>query len=1210
MSESNADSKGSLRPEDVPPLESPAGDATQVSPSGSRPSAGDPAAAIQRAAEGLPDDSPTIISRAARPRRSDEAIAADLRGKRLAHFELLEPVGVGGMAAVIRAQDKQLDRCVALKILPPQTAIDPESIRRFHQEARSAARLDHENIARVFFCGEDQGLHFIAFEFVEGENLRTILERRGRIPVPEAIHYVLQVAAGLAHAAARGVVHRDIKPSNIIITPTGRAKLVDMGLARSLGPQADGELTHSGVTLGTFDYISPEQALEPRDADARSDIYSLGCTFYHMLTGLPPVPEGTAAKKLHHHQHVSPVDPRLLEPRIPDEVAAILARMMAKDPHDRYQRPEHLVQHLLQVAKKLGCATDVPESAHYADVPLPGPPRARPVLIGAIAAVVVIALVAALGSLSSHAIIAEVEPDLPPARVPEVLPPGGEKAPTPTPGPVRSPEGERVAVPEAPRATKARNTRELVRLLKQPVAHILLATDHFELRPEDFGGEVPGLVFRGTELRLEPENPARVVTISLKYNPSIVAKEPLAALTVLSGQVTIRSVRFVIDAAGTEIPMSALVYRDGTLRVKTCAFDQSGLPEEAPQRHTASVRVEAAQQASSGRPNVSLESCFFSGGHEAILLTSSAAVAAESCAFGPHDALFCFRGPKVRRDETEVNLSHCSAMLRTDETAFLLDAGGSCRLAVNHCLFSCPSEVEGEGAVLIQQTGEPGDLRYEGQLRNVYHNISVFWLQESRRGATHLATLADFLSHTGSNRTDRCLNQQTSPWRAEHPLDLFATQPKQAFAVNSKVPELRQEKDPGRTVGVENSFWGPLLNERLPPVEVRPADPAVYKVKIVDPNVKLSEKGLYPNLGQALGEANPGDTILIRHNGLLRVDPVRLVKATVDVTIRPAPKHHPVLTLGEAADPDAALFQLHDGTLNLVDLAFRLRPHQVGFKGQAVVLLAGDGQCTFRNCAATLEASKEVRVALVALADPSGVMKMAPANPQVPRIRLENCFVRGDGDLLIVRASRPFQLDADDSLVALDGSFLIVDGNPREIPVKAARVSLKQVTAYLGEHLVVLRAVKEDLKQGLVPTEFSSVFGCLFHSARGGKSLIHLEGVDTDEQMRRLFSWEGAQNVYSGFTPLLDQQPRGDDSGMLPPYDQERWQTLAKGETEQRFVKVKFRSWPIPDRSLSRALPLNLGIKEPEGGRFGAPVDKLPHPADEGESTPPVGEGE
>src|SRR5713226_3266204 len=214
------------------------------------------------------DNAPTVISRT-RPKsiRSEDGFPNDVRGRRLAHFDLIEPIGVGGMSAVIRARDTQLDRTVALKILPPEMAANPENILRFHQEARAAAKLDHENIARVFFCGEDQGLHFISFEFVEGETLRALVERRGVLPVAETINYLLQIATGLAHAGERGVVHRDIKPSNIIITPNGRAKLVDMGLARSQSPQADIALTQSGVTLGTFDYISLEQALEPRDAD-------------------------------------------------------------------------------------------------------------------------------------------------------------------------------------------------------------------------------------------------------------------------------------------------------------------------------------------------------------------------------------------------------------------------------------------------------------------------------------------------------------------------------------------------------------------------------------------------------------------------------------------------------------------------------------------------------------------------------------------------------------------------------------------------------------------------------------------------------------------------------------------------------------------------------------------------------------------------------
>ena len=361
------------------------------------------------------DESPTIVSKNP-PKPPALTLDDGIRGRKRAHFELLEQNGAGGMAAVLRARDTQLDRIVALKILPPDMALDTENIQRFHQEARSAAKLDHENIARVFFCGEDQRLHFIAFEFVEGDNLRTILDRRGRLPVGEALPYVLQVAAGLAHAAERGVVHRDIKPSNIIITPAGRAKLVDMGLARSLGPQKDTGLTHSGVTLGTFDYISPEQALEPRDADVRSDIYSLGCTFYHMLTGRAPVPEGTAAKKLHHHQHIKPTDPRELVPGLPDEVVLILDRMMAKDPRFRYQSAGELVQHLLTAAKHLQVGAEVPEGVLFVEAPLPHTTTSRPYLPVGLAVAVVGALLWFLDQPAANPRTATLNPDLVPPR--------------------------------------------------------------------------------------------------------------------------------------------------------------------------------------------------------------------------------------------------------------------------------------------------------------------------------------------------------------------------------------------------------------------------------------------------------------------------------------------------------------------------------------------------------------------------------------------------------------------------------------------------------------------------------------------------------------------------------------------------------------------------------------------------------------------------
>jgi eukaryotic-like serine/threonine-protein kinase len=226
-----------------------------------------------------------------------------LQGEKLGHFELIEFVGGGGMGAVFRALDTMLNRIVAVKVLSHEQSDDEETLRRFKNEAQSAARLDHENIGRVHYVGEDSGWHYIVFEFIEGINLRDLVERDGPLPVADAVSFMLQLGDALAHAARRDVVHRDIKPSNVLITPEGKAKLVDMGLARLHQVEhADNDLTASGVTLGTFDYISPEQARDPRSADVRSDLYSLGCTFYFMLAGRPPFPEGTVLQKLLQHQ--------------------------------------------------------------------------------------------------------------------------------------------------------------------------------------------------------------------------------------------------------------------------------------------------------------------------------------------------------------------------------------------------------------------------------------------------------------------------------------------------------------------------------------------------------------------------------------------------------------------------------------------------------------------------------------------------------------------------------------------------------------------------------------------------------------------------------------------------------------------------------------------------------------------------------------------
>ena len=271
------------------------------------------------------------------------------------HYVITKYIGGGGMGRVYLGIDEALDRRVAIKVLPHQRAMDRSAVARFMNEARSAARLNHEHIAQVYFAGEHNRIPFIAFEFVEGINIRAMVDEKGPLPLSQTVNYLLQISQALAHAATHHVIHRDVKPSNILITQNGRAKLIDMGLARLLSPSAaEADLTASGVTLGTFDYISPEQARDPRNTDTRSDIYSLVCTFYFMLTGRPPFSEGTVLQKLLQHQGDLPPDVRDLQPNIPEKVARMIQKMMAKEPKHRFQTADELVEALLEIAEMIG----------------------------------------------------------------------------------------------------------------------------------------------------------------------------------------------------------------------------------------------------------------------------------------------------------------------------------------------------------------------------------------------------------------------------------------------------------------------------------------------------------------------------------------------------------------------------------------------------------------------------------------------------------------------------------------------------------------------------------------------------------------------------------------------------------------------------------------------------------------------------------------
>jgi len=264
----------------------------------------------------------------------------------LGKYQIQKEIGAGGMGAVFLAKDTTLNRLAALKILPRDKAENPVLVKRFKAEGQAAAHLRHENIVSVYDAGEEDGYLYIALEYVEGTDLHNLINKRGRIPVRRSLEIITQVTQALAHAYQQGIVHRDIKPANILIRQDGVVKLTDLGLARSIDDNTETSITRAGTTVGTVDYMAPEQARDSKAADIRSDLYSLGCTWYHMLTGRAPFSEGSLTNKLAAHATTPPPDPREINERVPEGVVAIIQRMMAKSQSERYQTPEELLEDL------------------------------------------------------------------------------------------------------------------------------------------------------------------------------------------------------------------------------------------------------------------------------------------------------------------------------------------------------------------------------------------------------------------------------------------------------------------------------------------------------------------------------------------------------------------------------------------------------------------------------------------------------------------------------------------------------------------------------------------------------------------------------------------------------------------------------------------------------------------------------------------------
>lgn len=262
-------------------------------------------------------------------------------------YRILERLGRGGMGSVYRAEQSGMNRVVALKILRRPLGREEEHVERLRREARLVGSLDHPNIVRGLDVGQHGPYHYFAMEFVEGESLRDLLRRRGALPEAEALRILEQVCLALDHAHSRAVVHRDVKPGNIIITPDGTPKLTDYGLAK--GP-SDFSLTQSGVTIGTPQYISPEQARDPANVDIQTDIYSLGATAYHLLAGIPPHASETLAGLLTKVLYERPRTARQVNVRVSPGASFLVEKMMAKQKRHRYRTPREVLRDIRALA--------------------------------------------------------------------------------------------------------------------------------------------------------------------------------------------------------------------------------------------------------------------------------------------------------------------------------------------------------------------------------------------------------------------------------------------------------------------------------------------------------------------------------------------------------------------------------------------------------------------------------------------------------------------------------------------------------------------------------------------------------------------------------------------------------------------------------------------------------------------------------------------
>ncbi len=1084
-------------------------------PSSLQPGSGSFEPAVNVATSG--GDPPTII-RAGRG-SGDPHSTPPQPGDHLEWFELLRSIGVGGMGAVYLANDGRLEREVALKILPPDQAADSESVQRFYQEARAAARLDHENIARVYSIGSDKGHHYIAFEYIEGVTLRQKIAGAGRLTVAEAVDYTLQVAAALAHSSSRGVVHRDVKPSNVIITPTGRAKLVDMGLARSFERGGgDNGLTQSGMTLGTFDYISPEQALDPRDVDVRGDLYSLGCTLFHMLAGRPPFPEGTALQKLRQHELEPPPDIHTLNPAVPVQLAALLTKLMAKDRERRHQTPDALIRDLMAIAASIGLRPSLTDGLAWP------PPRIAPAwekhLVWGVPAT---ALAGVIGLL-----IWWGQPPMP-----QVAPvdPRDVAAITTTPHatvvaePAKRVESPTSVTPAQP--ALRRSPREVILKAGDSLAAaiareasgstIILADDGpFALPP----APTAPITRRDLTIRAGPDahpvlRPARVTSSGIEPT------DP-ALLAFGTGNVVLEGIEFQLDG-GEGRQAWAGVRSDGAdVQLRRCSFRVPVGRLGFGTTPSSAVQIRSTNPDPDRRFLTSADACHFDGGLVAFWAKGPTEIQIRDCTFGADGPAFWFdNGGATELVNSELIARHISA--RLGSVPLIRATRTALRAVLEDSVVAVG--VDGPPATLVE-TDEPERLAWRGKA-NLYSGIGTYL--RASRDLMGKATIEGFEPWADDPHLDREALSAVQPapvW--ESPELAFGSRrrdPSSAFALaipDRPTAEVGARRGPrGRIVSLDEGLASLMGIEPTDPSR-RPSTPSTIAVApevSVRPEADQQRIPFVPMPGPPDPDRRPQEDRVVQKEAIVPIGPQPMNRdemppitpvdrdPTPPVAV-PVPEPEPARPADIATEPDmirtaadflAAADRLgpRGGTITLAaDADLDLPAWQYEGSGR-VVIRAEEGKSRpilrFRPAAtAGIRPSR----GLAFLTIQRGSVELSGVD-----ILLEAAFAPGSGDWVAFRVAPRADLTLRRATVTVEGpksrSTLVeiaIDRDQGDLPNESSLAEIRVTDSLLRGSGDVISLVPS----GRVDAELTNVI------VGAGGTLLHARGKPRSDQSESL----------------------------------------------------------------------------------------------------------